>query len=235
MALTVKEIVAKLIGVELAKEELYLKLATVSEVDADMETCVVEPLDNSATIENVRLKPAIQDRPAAIRMIPSLGSLAIVAFTDSSNAYLLNTIGIAGGSDEVALRSVSGIDLSSENLLFTASEIASMEAPQIGINGDQTDINGQDLGIAFSNTIQVQSPEITFNEGENGGMVLIKELTEKLNELRGSVNTLISRFNSHTHSGVSSGTANSGPKTGSNVASASEFIRTDYENSEITQ
>lgn len=52
---------------------------------------------------------------------------------------------------------------------------------------------------------------IIFNGGENGGFVLTPNLITKLNNIENLLNDLISKFNSHTHTGVETGGGVSGP------------------------
>lgn len=75
--------------------------------------------------------------------------------------------------------------------------------------------------------------EVIFNQGENG-MVQIKQLTAKINEL-------VKAFNSHVHSGVITGVSggSGAPAVGTPgnsakpTSQASEFKQTDYEDTKI--
>ena len=53
--------------------------------------------------------------------------------------------------------------------------------------------------ISATTSLQVSSSQTTFNEGANSGLCMIKELTEKLNNLENIVNDLINKYNGHTH------------------------------------
>jgi hypothetical protein len=64
---------------------------------------------------------------------------------------------------------------------------------------------------------------IEVNGGGNNGMVLIDPLTQALN-------SLVSTFNSHTHSN-----GNNGSPTGTPMTTAQNFNSSDYENTKITQ
>lgn len=78
-------------------------------------------------------------------------------------------------------------------------------------------------------TINVTDGLININSGAKGGMVLINELTAKLNDL-------VSAFNSHTHTVSTTGTA--AAQTGTAAATtgtASNFSAGDYENTKIKQ
>lgn len=69
---------------------------------------------------------------------------------------------------------------------------------------------------------------------ELGGLVKVIELTQKLNNLENKVNTIIANFNSHIHSGVTTGPGVSGitatPVTGTIVPTT----RTEIENANVT-
>jgi len=79
--------------------------------------------------------------------------------------------------------------------------------------------------------VNVTPNQITFNGGENAGMVLINQLTNKLNALVSDFNAFTRTFNTHTH--VAAGVATSQPPVfaGPTVS----FNQADYENKKITQ
>lgn len=76
---------------------------------------------------------------------------------------------------------------------------------------------------------------ITFNQGNNQGLVKIQELTDKLNNLVSEVETLRNTFNTHTHSGVSTGPGISGITNKIVSKPITKFNKSDYENSKIKQ
>lgn len=79
---------------------------------------------------------------------------------------------------------------------------------------------------------------VEFNGGENGGHVKVKELTEKLNALKETVNDLVQKFNSHTH--ITTATVGATPTPGTIAATtttaqlASAFNKSDFEDTKIT-
>lgn len=80
-------------------------------------------------------------------------------------------------------------------------------------------------------TINVSEDTITFNGGDNGGMVLVNELTDKLNQLRQQIDAIQTAIANHTHAtpaGKTTGTV----YTRVNVSS---FDASDYENDKIKQ
>jgi aromatic ring-opening dioxygenase LigB subunit len=52
-----------------------------------------------------------------------------------------------------------------------------------------------------NNIIEFTNADIQLNGSHHNGLVKVKELTDKLNELEKTVNTLISTYNGHTHTG----------------------------------
>lgn len=76
---------------------------------------------------------------------------------------------------------------------------------------------------------------ITFNKGNNQGLVKIQELTDKLNNLVNEVETLRNTFNTHTHSGVTTGPGISGITSQIVNKPITKFNKSDYENSKIKQ
>lgn len=67
--------------------------------------------------------------------------------------------------------------------------------------------------------IEVHSTKITINDGKNGGLINISDLTTKINEL-------VNAFNSHTHQGAH------GP-TGIPLTTANTLNTSDYEDTSI--
>ena len=82
-----------------------------------------------------------------------------------------------------------------------------------------------------------EAEEIVFREGENGGLIKIKELTDKLNGLTNTVNDLIQAFNTHTHTVATTGTAaaqsGTAAATTTQAQTAADFNKADYEDDQI--
>lgn len=80
--------------------------------------------------------------------------------------------------------------------------------------------------------------KVEFNSGKNEGLIKIKDLTDKLNQLVDEVNALKDMFNSHTHSVSTTGTPTAQEGTAAPVVSkanaATKFNRSDYEDDHIT-
>lgn len=60
-----------------------------------------------------------------------------------------------------------------------------------------------DKVIIFTDT------SIQFNDGSFGGIVKVQSLVDKINALENKVNSIISTFNTHVHSGVTTGSGSS--------------------------
>lgn len=98
-------------------------------------------------------------------------------------------------------------------------------------------VNG-DIGIAANGNISIQSrndviigseDSLILNKGENQGLVNIKELTEKLNNTIKELENLRIMFNTHVHSGVTTGPGTSGPTINQVSKPFSTFNQSDYE------
>lgn len=75
---------------------------------------------------------------------------------------------------------------------------------------------------------------VQFNDGQLGGMVKVISLTDKLNAIENKVNSIITAFNSHTHTN-----GNLGAPTGAPIVPITGTLtptnKSDIENTTITQ
>jgi len=76
--------------------------------------------------------------------------------------------------------------------------------------------------------------KIVLRGGDLGGLVKVIELTEKLNNLEQLLNDLVTKYNSHTHSGVSTGGGMSGVTTALETGTLTPTQRSEIENEQIT-
>lgn len=107
----------------------------------------------------------------------------------------------------------------------------------IGDNSAIIDANGCRLKTA-NMSADFNASDIIFNGGKLNGLVIIQKLTDKLNELKDTVNDLISKYNAHIH--VTTATVGTGPvgvlsPTESTATPAKAFNKADYENTKIKQ
>ncbi|MCL2245855.1 MAG: hypothetical protein FWC10_01940 [Lentimicrobiaceae bacterium] len=100
--------------------------------------------------------------------------------------------------------------------------------------------NSNDLVISMMSEIEDIAldvdGDIVINGGKNDGLVIIQKLTDKLNDLKNSLNDLITNYNSHIH--VTTATVGVGPAgvlspTTSTASPALPFNKSDYENEKI--
>ena len=81
--------------------------------------------------------------------------------------------------------------------------------------------------------VKVETASWVFNGGDFKGLIKIEELTEKLNDLKDTVNDLIQKFNTHVHPGVTIG-AQATQATLTTQDDAEDFDKDDYEDTKIT-
>ena len=84
----------------------------------------------------------------------------------------------------------------------------------------------------------INKEDIIFNGGTLDGLVIIQKLTDKLNELKDTVNDLITKYNAHIHTTTATiGTGGPGviTATTSTAQLAKPFAKTDYEKTKIKQ
>ena len=75
--------------------------------------------------------------------------------------------------------------------------------------------------------LQIDNAGVVINGGELGGMVKIKQLTQKLN-------ALVNAYNAHTHTVATTGTAAAQSGTAAATASTAQpFNASDYENTKV--
>jgi len=80
--------------------------------------------------------------------------------------------------------------------------------------------------------VKVETDSWVFNGGDLQGLINIVDLTSKLNQLNSKVNDLITKFNTHIHSGVTTGGGVSGTPTTTETSNPA-FDKDDYEDIKI--
>jgi len=118
---------------------------------------------------------------------------------------------------------------------FTARLMASVDDGILAVPvvGSTVVISGSDFTIPA--VIQYSEIEkIVFRGGDLGGMVKVIELTEKLNNLEELLNDLITKYNTHTHAGVTSGSSSTAVTTAIETGTITPTQRADIENDKIT-
>jgi hypothetical protein len=82
-------------------------------------------------------------------------------------------------------------------------------------------------------TIYTPDGEIVLNEGSYGGLIKISELLNKLNAVENKVNTLIQKYNTHTHPGVSPGGSSTAPTLQTETGVLTVTKKEDIENPKV--
>lgn len=87
--------------------------------------------------------------------------------------------------------------------------------------------------ISGSSLIEVKDGKITLNDGAFDGLVKVGELTTKLNNLENKVNALLTAYNSHTHTGVTTGGGTTGATASLVTGTLTPTQQADIENDTI--
>lgn len=75
---------------------------------------------------------------------------------------------------------------------------------------------------------------VEFNGGVFGGLVKVIELTTKLNNLENAFNNLVTLFNAHVHTGVTTGVGSSGPTPSQDTTQLTPTVRGEIEDTSVT-
>lgn len=70
-------------------DEIYCKIGIVTEIDTQNKTVVVEPIDGSTPVLDVKIQADVSKQGLAI--FPAIGSHVLIGFIDKDNAVLLNS------------------------------------------------------------------------------------------------------------------------------------------------
>lgn len=190
------------------RAEIYCKICTVDEIDEDARTVDVSPLDESAPILGVNLQ-ANQCGEIGLVTFPKKDSHVVVGFLNDAAAVVLETLEVY---------KVCGVIGEDTPVEFTAED------------------NLLSITIGDTTITADGAKQITMNGGDNGGLVQVQELTDKLNNLTKQVNAFVKVFNSHDH--VTTATVGTGgpgkiSPPASPASDADDFKREDYENTDV--
>lgn len=142
--------------------EIYCKVCTVDAVDEAARTVDVTPLDESAPILGVNLQ-ANQCGEAGLTAFPAVGSHVVTAFLNDAAAVVILT---------ERVEKLCGVVGKEKPLELTVEDNRldlKLDKTTLTVDGDQ---------------------QIVFNGGKNGGLVIISELRDSLNNLKTFCETL---------------------------------------------
>lgn len=144
-----------------------LLVGTVSAVDTETRTVDVEPINEDAPILGVNLQ-ANQEAAVGVVLFPRKGSYVTVAMLSGYAAGVV-----------VLTEDVESI------------EVNINDGTKLTITEDGISLNVKD-GI----TLDIDDSAAVFNGGDLGGLIKIKELTDKLNAIEKDINKLKTVFSS---------------------------------------
>ncbi len=180
---------------------------TVEDVNLDSNYAKVSFFEGDSPI-SVPLS-VLNIKGATLRVVPTKGSTAIIERIDGN----LNTPRFVGFSQ------IDSIIFERSKSSFTFS-----------VDPDDDTKDYVDAVVGDS-SIRISSDEITFNGGENGGLVLVGKLTERLNKLQNEIDQIQTNILAHTHA------TPAGPTTATTYTKVvlSQVQDGDYENEKIKQ
>lgn len=76
--------------------------------------------------------------------------------------------------------------------------------------------------------------QVRINSGNNGGVINIEDITNKLNQLVKELEQLKTDYNTHTHTGVTTGPGTTAPPVMPHNNTFSTFNKSDYEDTKFT-
>jgi len=82
--------------------------------------------------------------------------------------------------------------------------------------------------------LMIPNTSIQMFDGSYGGVAKIESLTTKLNNLENLVNDLVTKYNTHTHAGVTSGASTTAIPSAIETGTLTPTQRADIENTKIT-
>lgn len=198
------ELLSAIIKNEVDKDEMYLKVGKAVNINADDFIFDLEPNDETSLVPSVLMKSVATSSGGSFIQVPKDNSFVVCAFSSRTTAFCV----MVEECDKLIINS-SLIEGNSDEVVF--------------------DFDSFSLS---SSTVRIDCDDIVFNGGNNAELININELTSRLNFLVLRVNSLISKFNSHTHGGVSSGSSATTPPNAFEI-DADSFNKNDYADSKI--
>ena len=186
-------------------DTVRILLATVDSVDEAKRTCNVTTVSGQGSF-TIENVQLMPSVDDGLFLIPQIGTTVIVVYSVYNQPFIALFSGL-------------------KKIVITAGE----NNAAISVTGD-----GLLLEIGET-TVQIADDEIKFNDGALGGLVKVAELTTKLNNLENKVNTLITTFNTHVHTGVTTGPGSSATTPTTVNGTLTPTQQKDIENEKIKQ
>jgi hypothetical protein len=185
------------------RDNVSLLSATVDSVNESKRTCVVTSVSSQGSV-TIENVQLMASIDDGFLLVPSIDSTVIIAYSTFNQPF----IALFSGIEKV--------------LLVAGENNASI----------QVDTEGLLLEIAQTKVL-ISDGEIKLNDGAMGGLVKVIQLTQKLNNLENKVNQLITAYNSHVHTGVTTGPGSSATTPTQVTGSLTPTQRADIENEKI--
>ena len=186
-------------------DNVRLLAATVDAVDEAARTCTVTTVSSKGAV-TIENVQLMASIDDGMLIIPVVDSTVIIAYSTFNSPFVVLFSGVA-------------------KVLVVGGE-----------NNATVQVDDDGVLLEIGDTkITIADGEITFNDGAMGGLVKVVELTQKLNALENKVNALLTAYNSHVHSGVTTGPGSSGPTPTQVTGTLTPTQRADIENDKIVQ
>lgn len=193
-----------------------LVVGEVESVDEDAKT-IDAVVDDDRVFRDVSLD-IFPSGDNSVLFFPTVGSLVVIGFIENM-------------AEVPVLLKVTKVD---KIVIFNES----IGNSSITIENDTFFIKRGDSTFEITNDkVSLTSNLTEFNGGGNGGTVLIRELTNSLNNMVTEISAAFTSLNAHTHTFSWAGTAGTSVTLAPNssVTNPSSFSASDYENNDITQ
>ena len=166
-------------------------------------------------------------------LTPKVGDLVYVVFefgNPDKPLWSYNGWGEEEIPQELANPDVMGIVTPNGNIITLNDSTGDISIKVSGSISKQID---GDLIIQAGDSVCISGKNgVAINEGDNGGVINIQQLTDKLNNLQQELEQLRSLFNSHTHTSASSGSPTS-PNLQPATSPFSKFNKEEYEDTKF--
>lgn len=186
-------------------DKVNLLSAIVDSVDEDKRTCVVTSL-NSQGEYSLENVQLMASVDDGFLLIPAIDSTVMVAFSTMTPPFIAQYSAIDKVFIIVGQSNVS-LEISNEEILL---EIA-------------------DTKLSLTDGLT------KFNDGNLGGLLKVNDVLQKINNLENKVNAIITIFNNHVHTGVTTGAGSSAISPTPISGTLTPTQKSEIENTKIVQ
>lgn len=186
-------------------DKVSLFTAIVDSVDENARTCIVTTLNSQGEL-TIENVQLMASVDDGFLLIPAIDSTVVVAYSTMNQPFIAQ---------------------------YSSLEKAVLI---VGENNVSLEITNEEILLEIANTkLSLADGKTKFNDGSLGGMVKVNDILTKLNNLENKVNAIISAFNSHVHTGVTTGAGSSGVTPTSITGTLTPTTKSEIENNKIVQ